>query len=250
MLSWLTRTYTEEVVASGKQPIFLVLLGLVGAFGVIRTSTRMIRANVSWWPGNISAGGIHLHHEVFGIMLMLVCGILGFSVRTVTPWRELLALAFGIGAGLVLDEFALLLRLKDVYWSQQGRTSIDAVILASVGTLLVAAGVVPFGLDRISDSERGARWITAGLVALNLVLTVVTALKGKLWTALFSVLIPPLAIVGTCRLAQPASPWARHRYPARPDRRQRAIGRQERWTRRKQWFFNAIGGAPSQSPSG
>jgi hypothetical protein len=250
MLAWLTRAYTEEVIASGKQPIFLVLVGLVGAFGFIRTSTRMIRAKVSWWPGNISAEGIHLHHEVFGIVLMLVCGTLGFLVRTVTPWRELLALAFGIGAGLVLDEFALLLRLKDVYWSQQGRTSIDAVILASVGTLVVAVGVVPFGLDRISDSERGARWITAGLVALNFVLTVLTALKGKLWTALLSVLIPPLAIVGTCRLAQPTSPWARHRYPDRPERRQRAIRRQEHWTRRKLWLFNAIGGAPSQTPSG
>ena len=91
----------------------------------------MIRAQVSWWPGNVSVGGTHIHHLVWGILLLLIFGWLGIAVAPDSPWREICAVMFGIGTGLTLDEFALWLNLKDVYWEKQGRRSIDAVIIAA-----------------------------------------------------------------------------------------------------------------------
>ena len=109
----------------------LILLGsLLLSFGFIRFSTRMIRAEVSWWPGNVTPGGLHIHHLVFGIVLLLLAGFLQFAFQPESPWLEILAALFDIGAGLTLDEFALWLYLEDVYWAEEGRRSVDAVILA------------------------------------------------------------------------------------------------------------------------
>jgi hypothetical protein len=242
---WLTSSYHEQIVAPGKQPIFLLLLGLVCGFGFIRTSTRLIRAQVRWWPGNISAGGVHLHHELFGVLIMLTTGTLGFAVGAGAPWRDLLALLFGIGAGLVLDEYALLLRIQDVYWSTEGRTSIDAVIVAVILTGMLFVSAAPFGLTAISDAEASARWSAILIVGGNLCATVVTALKGKPWLALLSVTLPVVGFVGAVRLAAPASPWARRRYRHRADLLGRATRRAARWNRRKQRLITLIGGAPS-----
>jgi hypothetical protein len=244
--SWLGASYHDQIVAPGKQPVFLLLVGLLAGFGFIRTSTRLIRAQVRWWPGNVSAGGVHLHHEFFGVLIMLGAGTLGFAVRTETAWRDLLALCFGIGAGLVLDEFALLLHLQDVYWSKEGRTSIDAVIMAVLATGLLLVGGAPFGAGGISDAEASARWTAVGLVCLNMCFTVVTALKGKLWLALLSVPVGALGIVGAVRLGYPLSPWGRRRYADRPGKLERATRRSVAWNRRKNWLITLIGGAPSR----
>ena len=113
---------------SGRSAAFLVLLGFLGSFLFIRTSTRMIRAQVSWWPGNLeTASGLHIHHLVWGIALMTVGGFLGFALRPGAPWYQLAAIGFGIGVGLTADEFALWVRLEDVYWSKDGRASLDAM---------------------------------------------------------------------------------------------------------------------------
>ncbi len=64
----------------------LILLGsMLLSFGFIRFSTRMIRAEVSWWPGNVSPGGLHIHHLVFGIVLMMFSGFLDFVDRAAQP---------------------------------------------------------------------------------------------------------------------------------------------------------------------
>ncbi len=118
--------------------------------------------------------------------------------------RPALCFGIGIGAGLVLEEFALL-HLKDVYWSKQGRTSIDAVILAVTATGLLLVGGVPFGAAGISDAEASARRTAVTLVCLNMCFTVVTALKGKLWLAPLSVPVGAIGIVGALRLGYPAS---------------------------------------------
>jgi hypothetical protein len=138
----------------GRGGALLVLLGFVLSFLFIRTSTRMIRAQVSWWPGNIeTSSGLHLHHLVIGIALMLIAGFIGFAAELATPWRQIAALAFGIGAGLTVDEFALWIRLEDVYWAEEGRISLDAVILVAAFMMLVVVGVEPFGLrGPISES--------------------------------------------------------------------------------------------------
>lgn len=243
---WLVGSYHEQIVKSGKQPLLLLLIGLIGGFLFIRTSTRMIRAQVKWWPGNVSAGGIHLHHEVFGVLLMLVSGAAAFAINTVHPWRDILAVVFGIGAGLVLDEFALLLRLKDVYWTKEGRTSIDAVIVTVlvIGMLLVRA--VPFGADDPRPGEFSARWVAVAIVVVNLGFTLVTALKGKPWLALLSTCITIFGVIGALRLATPDSPWARRRYDV--EKCAEAGRRAAPWMRRKARFVSLIGGSPSPVP--
>ncbi len=240
---WLVGSYHDQVVRPGKQPLLLLLLGLIGGFVFIRTSTRMIRAQVKWWPGNVSAGGVHLHHEVFGLMLMLISGAAAFAISSVHPWRDILAVAFGIGAGLVLDEFALLLRLKDVYWTKEGRTSIDAVIVAVLVIVMLLVRAVPFGASDPRPGELSARWVAVAIVSGNLILTVVSALKGKPWLALFSTCVTVIGLIGALRLATPESPWARRWYGV--EKCEAATRRAQPWVRRKSKLISLIGGSPS-----
>jgi len=234
--------YNEQIVAAGKQPLLLLLGGLVGGFAGIRTSTRLIRAQVKWWPGNLTAVGVHLHHEFFGVLIMLVTGTLGFAFPATSRWHDLLALGFGVGAGLVLDEYALLLHLRDVYWSREGRASIDAVIAATIVTVMLVVSTVPFGLDDVERSEASTRWAAVAVVCLNLLLTVVTAAKGKPWLALLSVALPLVGLLGAVRLAAPSSPWARRYHGTKLTRaHRRAAG----WSRRKNRLITILGGVSS-----
>jgi hypothetical protein len=142
LLDDIARAYDRGIQAPGKEVHFLVLLAFIASFGFIRTSAHMIKAQVSWWPGNVETkGGTHVHHLVWGILLLLVFGYLGIALDPSSPWRELVAIFFGIGMGLTLDEFALWLNLEDVYWSQKGRQSIDAVIVASCLLTLTLLGL-------------------------------------------------------------------------------------------------------------
>ena len=113
---------------------FVLLGAFLISFLFIRTSARLIRSpKVSWWPGSVTtSSGLHLHHLVWGIVLLLVAGFLGFVTRPKSPWEEVLAGLFGVGAGLTLDEFALWIYLRDVYWAEEGRASFDAGIVAAV----------------------------------------------------------------------------------------------------------------------
>jgi hypothetical protein len=153
--------FNRHVVESGKLPLALLFFAFVVTFLIIRLSTRMIRANVKWWPGNMSSGGTHLHHVVFGIIFMLIAGVGGFTtLGNYTPWAEIFAALFGAGAALVLDEFALILHLRDVYWSEQGRTSVDAVFLASAVFGLLLVGLAPLGTSGVGEvpGAEGTAW--------------------------------------------------------------------------------------------
>src|SRR3954462_4936487 len=157
----------------GRPAAFLVLLAFLGAFAFIRTSARLMRSpKVPWWPGSVETGsGLHIHHLVWGISLMMISGFLAFATDLSTPWWQITSIAFGIGIGLTLDEFALWLRLEDVYWSEQGRASIDVVVLAAIlGTLAVINSGPLF---------KGAWWEIVIFVALDLALMVVGLAKGK-----------------------------------------------------------------------
>ena len=113
-------------------------------FLVTRGITRLIRSGRGPF-GDTSIGGVHIHHLVHGIVLMLVAGAGEFLYRPEGAWQIVLAVGFGAGAALTLDEFALWLRLEDVYWAEQGRLSVDVVlVVAAVGALLVL-GMNPFG---------------------------------------------------------------------------------------------------------
>src|SRR3954468_12892198 len=120
LASFISDFWDDQIVASDGQGLFFVLVGFLGSFAFIRMSTRLMRSpRVPWWPGSIvSDGGVHVHHLVFGFGLMLGAGTLGFWFFGERPGLEISALLFGSGAALTVDEFALLVHLDDVYWSQ------------------------------------------------------------------------------------------------------------------------------------
>ncbi len=133
--------YQAGIVAQGKQPAFVLTVAFLLTFGVVRLITYSIRDE--WLPflHNLrTPGGVHVHHMVPGMVLVLVAGYLGL-VLPPDRWSEPLAVLFGIGAALVLDEFALWLRLADVYWQPAGRESIDAVVLAAGVAILYLLGL-------------------------------------------------------------------------------------------------------------
>jgi len=114
---------------------FLAASSFFTTFALVRAITHAIRANVGPFR-NITPGGRHIHHMTFGISGLLVVGYLwmlelGISSRA---GSRATSIAYGAGAALTLDEFALWLNLQDDYWTKQGRESIDAVVL--FGTLL------------------------------------------------------------------------------------------------------------------
>ncbi len=219
----------------------LILLGsMLLSFGFIRFSTRMIRAEVSWWPGNVTPGGLHIHHLVFGIVLLMFSGFLNFVLQPASPWFEILAGLFGIGAGLTLDEFALWLHLEDVYWAEEGRSSVDAVIFAAI----IGGGIV-VGFVPLDAGEGGSTIAIVATVVVDLALCAYVALKGKVSTAVIGMFIPPVAWIAAIRLARPGSFWARRRYPDGSDKLAEATRRKERHDRRVRRFQDLIGGAPS-----
>ncbi len=226
---------------SGQRGGFLALFGLLAGFLFIRTSARMIRAQVSWWPGNVNtSSGLHIHHLVWGIVTVMTTGFLTIAIQPGDPWRDLLAFAFGVGCGLTLDEFALWLHLEDVYWEREGRSSVDAVVVAVTLGGLVLVGAAPF------DTGQGGSIATIGLVvAINLVFVVLAVAKGKLFMALLGCFVPLVSLVAAVRLARPGSRWAERRYPAGGEKARRAEVRDKRVTRRRDRFFDAIAGTPT-----
>src|ERR1700753_2825229 len=99
---------THDLSLRQDQAGFILLGTFLLTFILIRISTRLMRSpKVPWWPGSIKTGGLHVHHHVFGILLMLLFGFLAIAVYLPNPWWDLVAAGFGVGAGLTLDEFAL-----------------------------------------------------------------------------------------------------------------------------------------------
>jgi len=128
--------YVDSIVATGKEAAFLLTLAFLTTFGIVRLITYSIHYHALPVFHDIKTrSGLHVHHMVPGLVLALASGYLGLVLTAHRP-TALLAILFGIGAALVMDEFALLLRLADVYWEPQGRESIDAVVLAGgIGVL-------------------------------------------------------------------------------------------------------------------
>jgi hypothetical protein len=200
--------YREGIVDTGREPQFLFFVAFLLTFGFIRTSTHMIRAQVSWWPGNVSVGGTHIHHLVWGILMLLIFGWLGLAVAPPSPWHEIAAVFFGVGAGLTLDEFALWLNLKDVYWAKQGRTSIDAVIIAAAFTGIVLVGFRGW-VDAADSVEAEVFALVGSGAAVAIVLTLVNVAKEKFGMALLGFVVPLVHVVGAVRLGKPNSVWAK-----------------------------------------
>ncbi|MFC3776908.1 hypothetical protein [Mycolicibacterium holsaticum] len=245
-------------------PLTFCLIAFILTFFVTRTIVRYIRnhpegeagdAPRKWWqPRNIDTGGLHIHHVVIGVILVMVSGVtmVTLAVDGGVPEFTVAAIIFGIGAALVLDEFALILHLEDVYWAEDGRTSVDAVFAAVAVAGLLILGFNPLSFFDIGiwrdDHTLVARASVIAIAVVTLLLAVVVLLKGKVWTGLVGMFITPLLVVGALRLSRPHAPWARWRYTARPHKMHRALER-ERWLRRpvvqaKLWLQDAIAGMP------
>jgi len=224
---------------SGRSIALWVLLGFLGSWLFIRTSARLMRnPKITWWPGSVKTeGGLHIHHLVWGIGLLIICGFLGFALEPDTPRSQIIGALFGIGVGFTLDEFALWLRLKDVYWSEQGRASVDVVVLAAIlGTLVVLQS---------GPLIKGPWYEVLIVVVLDLAIFAVGLAKGKITLAIIGLLIPiPIGLIAAIRLAKPNSRWARRRYQDKPRKLAKARARNERWEGRRIRFQNAIAGAP------
>jgi hypothetical protein len=197
--------------------------------------------SVSWWPGGVEARGVHVHHLVWGIGLMLFCGFLAFAAPLEAPWWHLVAIGFGAGAGFTLDEFALWVRLEDVYWADEGRASFDAVVCSLVFAALVVLGTRPFGLDE-PLSLWGTMAIALGVVALS----GVAFAKGRVLLGVIGLFVPVAALFAAVRLARPGSPWAHWRYDAAKHRRAAARFHVSRPTERlRRRIGDFVAGQPS-----
>jgi hypothetical protein len=229
--------YERAIVDTGRQAEFLFFVAFLLSWGFIRTSAHMIRAQVSWWPGNVQVGGTHIHHLVWGIILILITGWIGITIQPDSPWHEILAVLFGVGTGLTLDEFALWLNLKDVYWEKQGRRSIDAVIVAAMLTGFVLVGFTAW-VDVGRDVEDEVFAIVGFFGFTAIALALVNLAKEKFGMALLSLVVPVAGLVGAVRLGRPHSLCARLLYSdSKRERAQaRFEGREESlpWRRRAQ----------------
>jgi hypothetical protein len=126
--------YEREVRRVDQEPQVLGALAFLLTFLVARVVTHTLLE--SHGGGGLEIGGLHIHHVVFGIALLLFGALLDFA----NALRRTRAIILGIGGALVLDEFALVLNLADVYWKPAGRESIDAVIIFSGLLALVVVG--------------------------------------------------------------------------------------------------------------
>jgi hypothetical protein len=246
----ITDFWNHHLVDHDRQGVFLVLVGFVGSFAFIRMSTRLIRKEVSWWPGNVeSESGVHVHHLVFGIITMMAAGTLGFAALGASPWTEICAFFFGIGAGLTIDEFALWVYLEDVYWAEEGRSSIDATVIAASLIFLVVVGANPF------EANLGDGVLAAIVSSLLLALCVaVCFMKGRRLHGAVGILLFPLAIYGACRIGKPNSAWGRRRYGERRPKKQAKAEQRfhpgRRTDRFKEAFRDLVGGKPSEGVAG
>jgi hypothetical protein len=189
----------------------------------------------------------------FGVVLVMVSGLtlVTLSVNGQESELTLAAIFFGIGAALVLDEYALILHLSDVYWEEDGRTSVDAVFaaVAVAGLLIMGLHPLMFFLPIWHGADSFAWHAAVGCaMVLTLPLAVVVVLKGKVWTGLLGMFIVVLLVIGAVRLSRPHAPWARWRYSTQPEKMRRAMERERKWRRPvvqvKLWLQYAIAGTP------
>ena len=229
------------------QPMMWMFLAILVTFLVTRTVTRLIRSGNGRriGLGNVSMGGNHVHHQVFGILIIIGTGIFLISATPHGAPLSAAAAVFGLGVGLTVDEFALWLHLEDVYWADQGRKSVDAIFC-----VLVITGALIGGANFVTGSLGSAAWWSSvAVIAVNLALCVICLLKGKVMTGVIGIFIGVVALVGAIRLAKPGSWWATHRYG--PRRAARAAARYdhryaERWNRLR----DLVAGAPTRQRTG
>ena len=135
----LTDLYRFHFKNEARERLFLASVAFLLTFAIVRVITYSIRAGVGPFH-NVTSGTLHIHHLVFGILILLAVGYVWLIEQGVgSSWvASITAIAYGVGAALTLDEFALWLNLRDVYWEQAGRASVDAVLIFAS---LLSAGI-------------------------------------------------------------------------------------------------------------
>lgn len=239
--------WARNIVEPGKLPLTLALFSFVLSFVIVRSIARLIRAGRGPFR-NVTPGGMHIHHVVPGVVLVVIGGFGAVTSGRHGVGAAVCAVIFGAGAGLVLDEFALLLHLADVYWSEQGRKSVEIVVLTAALVGLILGGFLPFGVNQLSPQETQNRTVFVVDAVLNFVFALIALGKGKPRIALLGAVVPFVALIGAVRLARPVSPWAKRFYRNRHRTRARAIRRayrhDRRWAGPRRRLEEFIGGAP------
>jgi len=123
-----------------REHLFLASACFFLTFAITRLCTHRFRGSLRVHA--LILAGTHIHHLVWGIALLLTAGYLWIAqprdASGFPRWARLTTILYAVGAALTLDEFALWLQLRDVYWQREGRESIDAVVLFGA---LVSAGL-------------------------------------------------------------------------------------------------------------
>jgi len=245
-MAWLNIWWQNNVVEGYKGPLMLSFVAFVVTFVTTRTITRLIRAGKGPFH-NVSTGGVHMHHSTPGVLLLIFGGFTAVGAPPLSVWVYIAGLLVGIGASLVLDEFAMIFRLQDVYWTQEGQLSVNMVTLAAACIGLAAVGVSPAKMDEMPADIAAVRIGAVGVLLVHFALVAVTALKGKYPTALIGLFVAPVAWLAAGRLARPTSPWARWRYS--PDKlaqaHRRAAEFDKRWAPVRRRWDDFIGGTPT-----
>ena|SRR5436190_3154640 len=143
-----------EATSRTEKVLFNMLTGFVSGFALMRLSTTGIRGG--WWPaGNVRLGGRHIHHFVPGILIAFVSGALGLLTQSqkLEAW---LAVPFGTGIGVTFDEAALLLDLRDVYWTREGVLSVQISLglAATLSGTILALRMLRRGEERVEAEGR------------------------------------------------------------------------------------------------
>ncbi|GAC50295.1 hypothetical protein [Gordonia aichiensis] len=232
-------------------PLALLFVAFLLTFVITRTITRMIRAGRGPFRNNVS-GGVHIHHAVPGIILLIIGAVTSVAADGASPVGEIAAVLIGVGASLVLDEFAMILHMQDVYWSREGQLSVQVVALT-----VAALGLLVLGFDPFTSDDEGAHFGAGHVVLLVILVVHVGALlacvaKGKYSTAVIGAYLPPVAWIGAIRLARPHSRWARRHYSK--DKQERAAYRTEHFDARFGGYglrlADLVAGKPSQPDPG
>jgi hypothetical protein len=137
------RRVLKDDLDQGQRAVLASWISFTATFAAVRGITYSIRAGKGPFR-NISAGGEHLHHYMWGIAML--AGVGAVAVHGDERYRNhpVVATSYGSGLALIVDEFALLLDLKDVYWARQGRLSVDIGIggIAAAGSYFAALPVM------------------------------------------------------------------------------------------------------------
>jgi hypothetical protein len=150
------RTAYQEELDPGQRSALLSWLAFTGTFTAVRGITYSIREGRGPFR-NMSLGGEHLHHYMWGIGMLAGIGAIAVRGEDRTRRHPAVALSYGMALALIVDEFALLLDLKDVYWAKQGRISIDLGIGGSAlaGSYFAARPILRrLARDRVQRAAR------------------------------------------------------------------------------------------------